>query len=289
MVAEPASSLGIVVVTHRSEDVLDDLLDGLAAHEPEAPVVVVDSGSPEGPPEVPNGVDVVALKANVGYGAACNVGARHLGERGVDTYAFLNPDVRLQGPSLSELSRALAERERSGMATGPVVDEYGRRVPSAWGPTSAARAFAHASGFRLDLLRRLLVYLAPLGKGTSEASARSDRPLPVTGHVLGGAMVVRRQCFQEINGFDERFFLYWEDADLCVRARQHGWEVWVLPATPIVHLAGTSSANTTSESRFRHYLDGAHQFAELHLDERAARRLLLALHAGWKLRRRTRG
>jgi N-acetylglucosaminyl-diphospho-decaprenol L-rhamnosyltransferase len=272
-----------VTVTHSSGDRLGGLLHSIEVHDP-VDVIVVDSGSPEGPPEVASSVRLVALDSNVGFGAASNRGAADAWSGGNEYFAFLNPDVRLAGPSLSDLVQAMARQPGVGIATGPVVDEQGNRQPSAWGPTSALRAFWFASGWQLPRLRRLVGRLRGSGVLTS-ASSLARAHVEVDGHVLGGAMVVRRECWKQLGGFNEDFFLYWEDADLCQRARDLGWRVAMLPCTPIVHSAGTSSAGVTSEQRWQWYVEGAVRYADKHLTSGERRRLLWALRFGRLLRR----
>jgi N-acetylglucosaminyl-diphospho-decaprenol L-rhamnosyltransferase len=274
-----------VVVAHRSAARLPGLLGTLGRAEPGVQVVVVDSGSPGGPPAVPPSVHLVALDDNVGFGRAGNAGVAAAGDEW-DVVALLNPDVRLAGPSLTELAAALADRPDVGVATGPVVDAEGTRSPSAWGPTSALRAFWFASGWRLPRARRLVGRLAGRAGGalTSSRTLVED-DLRVDGHVLGGAMVVRRACWDELGGFDPRYFLYWEDADLCHRARALGWEVRVLPCTPIVHEAGTSSEGVVDAQRWDWYVEGADVFASEHLTPWRRLLLLGALRLGRAMRR----
>lgn len=274
---------GLVVVAYESASRLPALLASVEREEPEAAVVVVDSGSPSGPPHMTDRVALLALDDNVGFGAASNRGAGLL-PPDVDVLAFVNPDVRLAGPSLTELGTALTERPSVGIATGPVISPDGARAASAWGPTSALRAFWFGTGWNVAALRRLLGHAFRRGATTSGASLSVD-DMTVEGHVLGGAMIVRRECWEQLGGFDEDFFLYWEDADLCHRARQLGWEIRVLPCTPIIHEAGTSSEGVLDEQRWQWYVEGAETFARKHLADRERRRLLTALRWGRKLRR----
>lgn len=272
--------IGVVVVTYCSGRVLPGLLRSLAEHEPDARVVVVDNDSPGGPPEAGT-AHLVSLEDNHGYGVACNTGARILisSDAVPDHLVFLNPDVRLRGPSLTQLADEIEMKPGIGIATGPIVDEEGRRVPSAWGAPSALRAFWFASGWQLPRLRGWLGRWIGRGPATSGASmARSE--MPVEGYVIGGAMIVRRECWDDLGGFDERFFLFREDADLCERARQAGWEVWMLHCTPLVHLRGSSTAGVTDEQRRSWYLEGARRYAEKHASPAAARRLELAFRLG---------
>lgn len=278
-----AVDLGVVVVTYESAVVLPGLLADLATHEPDARVVVVDNASQSGAPDVPAGVELLARDSNGGYGAGCNAGAQVLRE--ATHLAFLNPDIRLHGPSLTRLATGLAERNRAGIATGPVITPQGERVVSAWGPTSTARALWMAAGWQAPRLRRAVGRVASRGALTSSASLANDELL-VDGHVLGGAMVVDVGCFRELGGFDERFFMFWEDADLCLRARQRGWTVHLLPAEPIEHAAGTSSAGVGDGQRWRWYVDGADRFARQHLSLPRAVGVRAALRIGRRFRRR---
>lgn len=278
--------IGVCIVTYGSAKVLPKLLRGLKKHERAAPVVVVDNASPDGPPDA-RGHEVIALADNAGFSAAANVGASHLFGRGVEYVAFLHPDVRIEGPSLSELATELDRRDEVGIATGPVVGSDGTRIPSAWGPTSIRRALIFAAGLDAARLRAAAGGMLRTRVTTSDASTLVD-DLRVEGHVMSGTMVVRRRCFEELDGFDESFFLYWEDADICYRAREAGWEVRILPCTPFVD-AGASIADTLDERRWRWFEEGALRFGSKHLVPGQARQLEAALSLGrrvGRLRRR---
>ena len=275
----------VIAVAHESTHVLPGLLQSLRKHEPDWRVLVVDDASPSGPPGVDETTEMVVAEGNAGYGSAANLGVAHLTDESWSYVAVVNPDVRLRDRSLSQLASVMHGRPEVGIATGPVVDGQGTRVPSAWGPTSPARAFWFATGWQLPRLRRWAGRLRGRGAMTSAATLTAD-DLPVDGHVLGGAMVVRRECWEQLGGFDEDFFLYWEDADLCQRARDAGWEVRVLPCTPIVHEAGTSSEGVADEQRWDWYVEGADRFARKHLTDAQRQRLMAALRWGRKLRRR---
>lgn len=279
-----AERCGVVIVTYESHDVVGGLLDSLAEHEPEVPVVIVDDSSPSGPPEAGH-ASVLVTDSNRGYAAASNLGAAALSkEKGVTTIAFLNPDVRLAGPSLTELCGRMAKRPDVGVATGPIVTESGQRIPSAWGPTSVRRALAFGAG--LDNIRLRSAAGATMGPriSTSDASTLVDE-MRVEGHVIGGTMLVRRACFDELGGFDEHFFLYWEDADLCRRAREAGWQIRLLPCTPIVHTeSDVSSDGVDADDRWEWFVEGASRFGAKHLVPGQAKQLDAALALGRRLR-----
>lgn len=274
------SGIGVVVVAYESDDVLPGLLGSLAEHEPAARVVVVDDASPEGPPDV-GGVELIRSSENRGYAASANRGAAALRRLDTDCIAFLNPDVRLEGPSLTQLAKQLARRPIVGIAAGPLHDPDGFRMPSAWGPTSVRRAMVFAAGFEPVRLRSAAG--SALRRMSLSAASRVQEDLRVEGHVMGGTMVVRTACFEELGGFDEEFFLYWEDADLCHRARDAGWEVRLLPAVPLC--LARPPAGLDDEQRWEHFVAGAHRFGHKHLVPGQARQLEAALGLGRRLGR----
>lgn len=279
-----STRVGVVVVTYESQEVLAPLLDSVAEHEPEATVVVVDNASTSGPPEVGE-AELVTLPTNQGYAAACNAGADRLLARDIRYLAFLNPDVRLIGPSLTEIADLLARRRKVGIATGPVVTPSGERIPSAWGPTSVRRALAFAAGLDTARMRSAAGTMLRARVPTSDVSTMVD-DMRVEGHVIGGTMVIRAKCFTEVQGFDPGYFLYWEDADLCRRARDAGWEIRVLPVTPFEHTAqDTSSVGVTDKQRWTWFTQGAARYGRRHLVPGQARQLEAALQLGQRLRR----
>lgn len=276
-----AARVGVVIATYESHAVLPDLLDTLEKFEPDVPVVIVDDASPSGPVDARDHQLIVNEEA-LGYAGCCNRGAEALRRRGARYVAFLNPDVRLQGPSLTELADLLARRRKVGIATGPVVDPRGRRLPSAWGPTSVRRALAFAAGFEPVRLRAAAGTMMRSRVAMSEVSTLED-DVRVEGHVIGGTLFARRKCLDDIGGFDDSFFLYWEDADLCHRARDAGWDIRVLPVTPFMHMDPPSPGEIDEEQRWEWFVVGAKRFGSKHLVPGQAVQLEAALELGRRL------
>jgi N-acetylglucosaminyl-diphospho-decaprenol L-rhamnosyltransferase len=275
--------IGVVIVTHDSGEVVRELLASLEEHEPDAPVVVVDDASPGGPPDV-RGRLVLESEESRGYAASCNAGVAALRSAGVSAVALLNPDVRLQGPSLTQLGQLLAQRPKVGVATGPLEGPSGERLPSAWGPTSIRRALTFAAGFEPVRLRAAAGTALRRSSVADASTVRDD--MRVEGHVIGGTMIVRLACWDEVGGMDEDFFLYWEDADLCQRARDAGWEVRVLPCDPFLHADGGTAVvanGDVDEDRWEWFVQGALRFGSKHLVPGQARQLEAALRLGRRL------
>ena len=145
---------------------------------------------------------------------------------------------------------------------------------------------------RTSTLRRLLPGLSvskrnvvggPGGAGGAEPGAM------VVDWLSGACMLARRDALEQVGGFDERYFLYWEDADLCRRLRTRGYDVRYVPGAEAVHRVGQSS-RTAPESSIRAFHNGAYLYYATHVapgalnPKRWMARALLAARCRWRLR-----
>ncbi|HSL00816.1 MAG TPA: glycosyltransferase family 2 protein [Rubrobacteraceae bacterium] len=194
-------------------------------------VVIVDNDRGE-PPSRPPGVGLIRNRENLGFARACN---RGIAASAGDVIVLINPDS-LVGSGFFEEVEAFFERDPTTAIAGPkVLDESGELQ------LSARREISPLSGLlgRTSLLTRLFPK-SSLVKSQFPAVASLRGPTRVD-WVSGACMIVRRRALEEIGPFDERFFMYFEDADLCRRAREDGWSVTFLPHIEVVHRAGGSS------------------------------------------------
>lgn len=239
MTVPPDGGVGAVVVNYESGPLLAACVDSLVA-DGVARVVVVDNGSADGSVDAldPSGgrVAVVRPGRNVGYGAAVNRGAAAVGG---DLFLVCNPDLLIV-PGLVQALEGAAATTPGAAVVGPVVrDPDGTRYPSARRFPSLVDAAGHAflGRFRPDnpFTRRY--------HGASAAgSGRPSGPAVPTDWVSGACMLIRRQAFEEVGGFDEGYFMYAEDVDLCWRLRRSGWSVIWTGAGEVVHIQGASTA-----------------------------------------------
>jgi len=239
--ARPA--LSVIVVNHHSEGVLGDCLEALAAgdftHGFE--VVIVDNPAVEGTAAfpIPAGLLVrrVAAPKRLGFAAACNLGAKAAQGRFL---LFLNPDVRLDRSAMSRLMAILVDRPHVGAAVGRLTGPDGRFQPSCRRyPTTA----------RLTLSRGSI--LGRVAKPKTGPYTLPDYPLPTEVEAAAAAMMMlRRDVFDRVGGFDPAFFMYLEDTDLCYRLREGGYATMYVPDAGGVHLWGHS----TARYRFRRLL-----------------------------------
>jgi GT2 family glycosyltransferase len=222
----------VVVITHDSAAVVGDCLrslpDALAGlpHD----VVVVDNDSADDTPAVARAAlpsaTVLATGANLGYAAAINAGVGHADRR--DAVLVLNPDVRLAAASVAVLRAELTGRV--GIAVPRLVDGHGRLQLSLRREPTVARALAEAVLPGSRAARRGLGETI-VDPGRYEAPGDAD-------WATGAVMLVRRDCLDDLGGFDESFFLYSEETDFMLRAGDAGWATRYVPSAGAVHLGG---------------------------------------------------
>ncbi|MGY1618362.1 glycosyltransferase family 2 protein [Geodermatophilus sp. SYSU D00691] len=231
-------------------------------------VVVVDNASRDDSlararPELDRPTSVVVRNPhNAGFAAACNQGAR-LGR--APLICFLNPDARVLDSTLArvvEFFRTPAART-VGICGAQVLDETGRPDISG-GPFPTPRLLLG----QVTGLSRVLPSLFP---------PKHVRHRVATGpmdHVIGAFLVVRRDLFEQLGGFDERYFVYYEEVDLCLRARWLGWATYHLADAEVVH-AGRVSSSQIGGRRLQYSLGSRRAYARAHWPLR--RRVFLGL------------
>ena len=194
-------------------------------------IVVVDNDTVE-PPELPSPVRLIRNKLNAGFARAHNRGiAASTGE----IVVLINPDTVVERDFFEPLEGFFEENPKVGIAGPRIVDSDGKLQ------LSARREISALSGLlgRTSILTRLFPK-SSLVKSQFPAVTEGTHPTPVD-WVSGACMVIRRDTLREVGPLDERFFMYFEDADLCRRTRAAGWLVYYLPHVEIVHQTGASS------------------------------------------------
>jgi GT2 family glycosyltransferase len=228
-------SVAAVVVTYGSRGSIDACLDSLLASSAVDEVIVVDNASTDGTLDAVRGRDrrvtAIALEKNVGFGAAANLGAARAT---APLLCFMNPDASIRAGTLEVLVDVL-ERDAEVWAVGPALlndrgeREYSARgFPSAWSTLLNRRYLdIFPRSRRAELVRFLML--------------DHDRGTVFECDWLSGALfVLRRGDFAALGGFDERFFMYYEDADL-FRRRPAGRPVLFVGSALAVHGIGGSS------------------------------------------------
>ena len=221
-----------MVVAYRSAATLRGCVEPLAALEG-VRVTVVDNASPDdGVATIDDlDVDVVRAPRNGGFAYGCNLGVA----RGSAPYLlFLNPDARIDAASLDALAGVLNTDARAALVAPRILDDDGS-------PAWSLRRFPR---LRSTFAKALFLHrLLPLATWTDELirdPAAYERPATAE-WVSGACMLVRRDAYEAIGGFDEGMFLYCEDTDLCLRLWQAGHTVRFEPGALVRHVGGASS------------------------------------------------
>ncbi len=270
-----AQDLDVVIVAYRSRDMLRDCLASLRLHAPTAAqmsVYVVDNASNDGTVEMVRAdfpeVTLLVSEANLGFAAATNLGIR----RGHSRYVLaLNPDTRMRAGTLDRLLALVDERSEIGICGCRLELEDGRL------DHAAKRAFptvlgavGHFSGFgrRPGVTAGLAQYRAP---------AVEQGPVDA---VNGAFMLIRRSALVEVGLFDEGFWMYMEDLDLCYRFAEAGWITWYEPSVAVTHIkAGTSGKHRAPRLNYAfHY--GMLRFYRKHYARDRTRALNLLVYGG---------
>lgn len=197
-------------------------------------VVIVDNGSSDGSDAVSRAglaLDIVHTGRNLGFGRACNLGAR----RGRAPYIlFLNPDAALLPDTLYTAINFMEQPENVGVGVcgAKLIEEDGAvQRHCALFPTPSV-LLAAASG-----LATLFPKLVP-GLHDRDFDHLSSRPVD---HVIGAFYLIRRHLFERLGGFDEQFFVYLEDLDLSARVHHAGYGIFYLAEAVGLHRGGGTS------------------------------------------------
>ncbi len=243
-----------IVVHWNSLEELPGCLDALGSH-PDLEVVVVDNASPDGGADLVRtrypGVRLIPMGRNAGFGAGVNAGAAATRSEYV---LALNPDTRLKGEDA--LAMAAAARDLGAAVLGPrLVGADGQEELSFSTRDSLAGDFGWMLSWRTGRPARVL-----------------SSPREVA-WVTGACLLARREDFDRVHGFDEGYFLYFEDADFCRRVRLAGRRVMHHPGFRVVHRRGGSSRGHV-DARELAYRGSQIRFASMHrsaIDRRLVR------------------
>lgn len=215
----------VVVVAYEAPEALDDALAPLAGR---LPVTVVDNSQSDAVRGVctGRGVDYLATPRNLGFGAGANVALREIAGGAPQDVLLLNPDATIAAADVDVLARALRAEATIAAVAPRLVDDGAAPVRVLWPFPSPGKAWLEALG---------------LGRLTGRDPA----------FAIGAVLLLRWEALREVGLFDERFFLYAEEADWQQRALRAGWRTAYCPDVAAYHRgAGTSTDPTRREVLF---------------------------------------
>jgi N-acetylglucosaminyl-diphospho-decaprenol L-rhamnosyltransferase len=265
--------LSVVIVTHNGcELTLTTIASAMSAlGELSVEWVIVDSGSTDGTPDAIEArwPDIAVTRLpNIGFGAGNNVGFKAAHGRYL---LALNPDTEVRWGCFRSLVEAMDERPQVGAAS-VIQEEADGSLQSIRRDPSVGRALSEAL-----LIRKLPGCERWQERDLDQAVYASEQEAD---WLVGAVLVLRREAVGEVGGFDERFFMYSEEADLCRRIREAGWEVRHLPVMRILHHGGAPSPALVAQT-----VASRQQYAENHFGrvEAVLYRAVLALHHAVRL------
>jgi GT2 family glycosyltransferase len=222
-----AVAVAVVIPSWNSAGLLPRCLDSLDAQGRELELMVVDNGSEDGSPAYleERGVPHLLLPANVGFAAAVNLGVARTTAPAV---LVLNADTRLEPGSVDALAAALAADD----SLGGVQPRILQLAEGAGQSVETARLYSAGQALTRD--GRALELAA--GEPQSSANLRGGEVFGV----CGAACLLRRELLDRLGGYEERYFAFYEDVDLNVRARIAGWRFGYVPEAVVWHVGNAS-------------------------------------------------
>lgn len=217
------SKICIVIVNYNSSEETVSLLKQLrnAKGGGEKKVYIVDSKSTENAremiePHLQRDEIFIQAEENYGYGKCCNIGIRKGLEWGAEYFLILNPDIKVKEEFLLRLLIALQAQKKSGIACPLTLSEDGNSIQSLGGSVSlwTGRAKRRFYKENLDNVRKDFEY--------------ADFP-------EGNAILIKREFFEDVGLFHEKFFLYYEDVELGLRAKKEYWKTVAIPKAKVYH------------------------------------------------------
>ena len=230
-------TLSTIIVNYNAGSLLRKCVDSLLACPLDIEIIVVDNASSDasldGLQDLSQ-VCVIRNPVNMGFAAACNIGVQ---ASSAPFLLFLNPDCFFQPDAIGPLLASLQSGDRVGMVGGLLVNEDGteqgggrRAVPTPWRSIVRAFGLQRFANRWPKLFYDFHLHKQPLPDGPIEVEA-----------ISGACMLVKREVMEDVDLWDEGYFLHCEDLDWCMRFRQKGWKILFVPDARISHALGACS------------------------------------------------
>jgi GT2 family glycosyltransferase len=227
-------TIAICIINYNTRDLLRECLHSVLAQNADE-IVVVDNASADCSVEMMKAefpfIPLISLLKNIGFGAASN--------RGIETccseqIVLLNADTQMKPGSLQAFRNYLQDHPQAAIIGPRILNPDGTLQTSCFHFPTPLHIFLYISGLYRSIPRLPILKQRTLQKMTSE----SARPVP---WILGAALAFRRETFEGLGGFDENFFMYFEEVDLCYRLFSQGQQIHFVPEAEIIHVGGGST------------------------------------------------
>ncbi|NTW52129.1 MAG: glycosyltransferase family 2 protein [Chlorobiaceae bacterium] len=227
----------IVIVSYNTRDILRNCLEALYRHGTgsDMEVIVADNDSHDDSAamvkeQFPK-ARLIANTKNLGFAAANNQAFLQARGRYI---ILLNPDAYIGPSSLGNVVKFMDDHPECGLCGGKIISPEGRLEPSARRFPSPLSKLLTLSGLSARFPS------SPLFNRHEFGGFAHDTPMEVD-WVPGTFTIIRKSMLDAIGAFDERFFIYYEETDLCLRARKAGWKIFFIPDAEVMHIGGACS------------------------------------------------
>lgn len=238
--------VSIIIVNYNTRDILNQCLGSIYQYTADInfEIILVDNASADGSTEMIKArypeVILIESKENLGFGRANNLGAKHAS----GTYLFLlNSDTIMLENSIKILYNFFESTNDPNLAViGCKLLDINKRPHISYGNFPSIRQELFEYGLS-RIFRKY--YLTKLSPSVCDAS----RQIKEVDYIMGADLFFKKQIFEQVNGFDEDFFLYYEETEICFRLKKKGYRILWVPLTSIIHYIG-ASGNQTKEFNY---------------------------------------
>jgi len=222
--------LSIIIVNYKSEKYLAKCIFSIKEKilNVEHEIIVINNDNLD--IQCPSGVGLINSDKNIGFGAACNVGAK---KAQGELLWFLNPDTEIVSSNISELIHDFDENGRAAIIGPKLI-------------TSDGKTQKWIAGEEITIVSTILNNLGY----TRDQKIWESENLVECAWVSAAAMFIKKDVFEKLGGFDEKFFMYFEDIDLCQRARKLGYKILYFPEFAIKHIGGGSFISKIKQKKY---------------------------------------
>lgn len=245
--------LSIIILNYNQKNLLKVCLRGILKVKPklEYEIIIVDNNSKKSDQEeikklvslAADKIKIIVNQKNLGFAAGCNLGIKKA--KG-DYLLILNPDIAVLGGSIEKMVNWMKSNKNIGII-GPKLLNPDRSVQ---------KSCYHYPSWDVPILRRTILGKLKWAKKKIDEYIMADfnhQEIKSVDWILGAALLLRKEMLKKVGLFDQRFFLYFEDVDLCRRANLAGWQVVYYPLAEMFHYHQRDSARPGIFSLFSRF------------------------------------
>jgi GT2 family glycosyltransferase len=239
--------LSIVIVSFNTKDLTLQSIESVVKKTRgiKYEIIVVDNGSKDGSVEKlkkltisHQSLIILQNEENLGFAVANNQGAKKAKGKYL---LFLNSDTLIKDNVLGEMVNWMDKYPKVGVASCALKNKDGSDQGTGGYSPTLLRVFSWMTIQDIPLVDEVIKPFHPLHKKSFSTGTRFYEKQRKLDWVSGAFMLIRKEAYQQVKAWDEKYFMYTEEVDLCYRIKKLGWEIWYLPDWSIIHLGGASS------------------------------------------------